>query len=480
MRRWPLKLKVGLYCATLTVLALVASAAIILPLIYHRQVQELDENLTDDQQEVFRSLEAAFGPNLQINKPVTLRVIPLQLRMRYVQLEGPNHDILFKSSNLRDSDLRELSPGIQTVRLFNRNCRVGTFQKGPLTLHIGTRLGTIEGMQEDLRSGFYVALPILAIFVFAGGLLLAHHALQPVTAMTAAAERISAQSPSERLPAPSGNDEISRLTVVLNQSFDRLQRAYDAAARFSADASHQLKTPIAVLRAGLDELRLCSQLPPDDKETVDVLLQQTRRLTTLVEDLLLLAQADAGRLRLDPAPLDLVPLLSVVVDDIEALSSDNNIQVVADYPPELFARADARRVKIILQNLGENAVKYNVPSGRIIVTGRRMGNFVTVSVANTGKEIPASQRDRLFERFNRAGMGENIKGHGLGLNIARELARAHGGDLVLVRSQDGWTEFMVRLPVTENPGVSGDIAAASASAVRPAAHSASSAVTTRP
>jgi signal transduction histidine kinase len=303
-------------------------------------------------------------------------------------------------------------------------------------------------MQEDLRFGFYLAVPILAVFVFFGGLLLARHALRPVSAMTSAAERISAQSPTERLPAPTGQDEISRLTVVLNQSFDRLQRAYDAAARFSADASHQLKTPIAVLRAGLDELRHCSQLSADDREIVDVLLQQTRRLTTLVEDLLLLAQADAGRLRLDPIRTDLAPLISELVDDLEALGAENQLSIVADLPSEIFAYADARRVKIVLQNLGENAVKYNIPQGQVIISARQSGSTVAVNVANTGHAIPPTYRDRLFERFNRAGMGENIKGHGLGLNIARELARAHGGDLLLVRSEEGWTEFMLRLPIS--------------------------------
>jgi signal transduction histidine kinase len=458
MKGWPLKLKVGLYCATLTVLALVASAVIMLPLIYHRQVEELDETLNEDSEEIFRSLEAAYGPKLEIRKPITQRVIPVTLRRRYIQLDSSEKPAVYKSTfNLKDYDLSHLAPGNHTVALFGKNCRIATFQRGPLTLHVGTRLGTIEGMQEDLRAGFFIAIPILAVFVFVGGLLLARHALHPVSAMTSAAERISAQSPTERLPAPTGKDEISRLTVVLNQSFDRLQRAYDAAARFSADASHQLKTPIAVLRAGLDELRHCAQLSVDDREIVDVLLQQTRRLTTLVEDLLLLAQADAGRLRLDPTRTNLVPLISELVDDLEALGAENQLSIVSDLPSEIFAHADARRVKIVLQNLGENAVKYNIPQGQVIISARQSGSTVTVHIANTGHAIPPAYRDRLFERFNRAGMGENIKGHGLGLNIARELARAHGGDLLLVRSEEGWTEFMLRLPVSEGTTKPADI-----------------------
>jgi signal transduction histidine kinase len=269
--------------------------------------------------------------------------------------------------------------------------------------------------------------------------------------MTNAAERIGANAPDERLPVPESRDEIMRLTLVLNASFDRLQRAYNSAARFSADASHQLKTPIAVLRAGLDELRCCGYLHPMERETVDTLVQQTRRLTTLVEDLLMLAQADAGRLKIDPQPLDLTPILSNLLDDTEALGEEKQLIVTLHAPAQLYAKGDPRRINIILQNLSENAVKYNRPQGKLRISARREGSWVYVTIANTGSTISALHRDRLFERFNRAGMGENIKGHGLGLNIARELARAHGGDLELVRSDGEWTEFALKLPAAEAP-----------------------------
>jgi len=446
MTRWPLKLKVGLYCAILVVAGLVATAAIMLPFIYKSQLQELDERLAGDAEELFRDLKNFAGAPVDATKPVNAKFIPIALRLRYIDLEGPNGEELYKSPNLRDADLRHVPPGLHTVELFSRKCRVGTFKSEPFTLHVGTRLGTIEGMQDDLRRAFYFALPIAGVVVFLGGLLLARQALHPITAMTAAAERISALKPEERLPMPRANDEIARLTRVLNESFDRLQRAYSSAARFSADASHQLKTPLSVLRAGLDELRSNCDLTPEQREIAGVLLQQTRRLTTLVEDLLLLAQADAGRLRLNPAPLDLVPVVDVLLDDLSALGAEQDLEIERDIPPELVARADGRRVKIILQNLGENAVKYNCPSGRIRLRGWRENGSVFLALANTGVPIPGEYWERLFDRFSRPGTGENIKGHGLGLNIARELAHAHGGDLRLARSDDQWTEFELRLP----------------------------------
>jgi signal transduction histidine kinase len=446
MSRWPLKLKVASYCALLAVLGLVGTAALLLPYIYNRQLAELDERLAEDAEELFRDLENFQGGPVDPTKPVSGKFVPVSLRLRYLDLEGPHGEELYRSPNLRGVDLRHVPPGMHTIQLFGRNCRVGTFQHGPFTLHLGTRLGTIEGMQEDLRQGLYYALPIAGALIFAGTFFLSWLALRPISAMTAAAERISVSTPTERLPVPKAQDELARLTLVLNASFDRLQRAYDAAARFSADASHQLKTPLAVLRAGLDELRADERLPAGQIETVKILLQQTRRLTTLVEDLLLLAQADSGRLKLEPAPVDLVRIVDTLVDDVEALGEARGLRVEKEIPAELTALADPRRVKIILQNLGENAVKYNRDGGVIRVRAWQENGGSLVSVANTGSPIPPEYVGRLFDRFNRAGQGENIKGHGLGLNIARELARAHGGDLRLARSDAEWTEFELRLP----------------------------------
>ena len=446
MSRLPLKLKVAIYSATLVVLGLVATALLLMPYIYNTQLAELDDRLAVDAEELFRDLENFPGTPLDPTKPIAAKFIPIALRFRYIDIEGPHGEELYNSANLRNNDLRAVPPGMHTIEIFGRNCRVGTFRKGPFTLHLGTRLGTIEAMQQDLQHGLLFALPIAGIGVFLGGLLLAARALRPVAAMTAAAESISTQRPEERLPMPKAHDEIARLTVVLNESFDRLQRAYKSAARFSSDASHQLKTPISVLRAGIDELRRDTILNTEQQEIADLLLQQTRRLTAIVEDLLLLAQADAGRLKLDSGPLDLAPVLAMLHDDLDTLGADRGLTVESEVPPKLVASADARRVEMILQNLGDNAMKYNREHGRIRLTARAENGSVFVAVANTGTPIPADQREGMFERFHRAGQAENIKGTGLGLNIARELARAHGGDLVLKRSDEAWTEFELRLP----------------------------------
>lgn len=445
MKAWPLKLKFGLYAAGLAYAAVVGFSLVLMPIIYHHQLDELDGQLKDNAEELFRDLENFTGAPKDYRKGFSERFIPVALRRRYMEIEGPEGQVLYRSPNLRGTDLTPQKEDLRTMVLFDRNVRVGTFRHGLLTLHIGTRLGTIEAMQEDLRIGLLWSLPVAALVVFSGGWLLARRALQPVADLTTAAEGIGVEHPTDRLPVPRSNDEIARLTVVLNASFDRLQKAYESAARFSADASHQLKTPVTVLRAGLESLRDTAYLQPPEQEEVLQLLKQTRRLTTLVDDLLLLAQVDAGRLKLEAQPLELEPLLQALGDDTGAACLTRGIGYEQSWADGAWVMGDARRISVILQNLAENAVKYCSAGGSVKLSAEAEAGLVRVQLSNSSPGIPEAERSRIFERFHRAGVGENIRGHGLGLNIARELARAQGGEVRLVRSDGGETVFELEL-----------------------------------
>jgi signal transduction histidine kinase len=445
MNAWPLKIKFGLYAAGLAYAAVVGFSLVLMPIIYHHQLNELDSQLKDNAEELFRDLENFTGAPKDYRKGFSERFIPVALRRRYMEIEGPEGQVLYRSPNLRGTDLAPQAEGLRTMVLFDRNVRLGTFRHGLLTLHIGTRLGTIEAMQDDLHIGLLWSLPVAALVVFSGGWLLARRALKPVGDLTTAAEGIGVDHPDERLPVPRSNDEIARLTVVLNASFDRLQKAYESAARFSADASHQLKTPVTVLRAGLESLRDAPYLKPPEQEEIQQLLKQTRRLTTLVDDLLLLAQVDAGRMKLEAQPLDLVPLLQALGDDTGVACLTRGIGYEQHWMDGARVLGDARRISVILQNLAENAVKYCSAGGSVKLSGEASADLVRVQVSNSSPAIPEAERSRIFERFHRAGVGENIRGHGLGLNIARELARAQGGEVRLVRSDGVETVFELEL-----------------------------------
>lgn len=255
--------------------------------------------------------------------------------------------------------------------------------------------------------------------------------------------------PVETLAVVSEQDraERERAEAALESTNRELQRS----ARFSADASHQLKTPVTVLRAGIDELLAREHLPPDVYDKLSALLHQTYRITSVIDDLLLLSRMDAGRLQIDFEPVNLSRLLEEWIDDLEALPDELHIELKTNFPPNLQIAGERRYISLIVQNLLENARKYNVAGGEICVYAREEGEFVILCVENTARPIPPAAREHIFERFHRGGMGENIPGHGLGLNLARELARLHGGDLRLVRSTETCTEFEVRFRAAKIP-----------------------------
>ena len=277
----------------------------------------------------------------------------------------------------------------------------------------------------------------------AGFLVLAFAASHLIAARLAA--------PVEKLAIDSAQDRAHRKRAeeTLASTHEELKRS----TRFSADASHQLKTPVTVLRVGLEQLLARENFPDDVYDELSALVHQTYRLTGVIEDLLLLSRMDAGRLRIDFSPVNLTQLVEEWLDDLGALPDAVEVGVTRDLPPTLQIASERRYASLIVQNLLENARKYNYPGGRIHVTARKEGDWVVLAVGNTGPPIPAKLQERIFERFARGSSSETVSGHGLGLNLARQLARLHGGDLYLVSSNEKWTEFAVRFQLAQDPAI---------------------------
>lgn len=248
--------------------------------------------------------------------------------------------------------------------------------------------------------------------------------------------------PVEKLAVDSAENlaHRTRAEAALETTSADLQRA----ARFSADASHQLKTPVTVLRAGLEELLVHDHLTPRECDEIAALIHQTYRLSGIIDDLLLLSRLDAGRLKIELSAVDLGRLIEASVDDLSALPDALGLVVETSFPAAIHIAGEKRYTALILQNLLENARKYNRPGGRIRIAARIEDNGVVLVISNTGRPIPPSSQSHIFERFHRGAVGENVPGYGLGLNLARELARLHGGDLQLTRSDETGTEFSVR------------------------------------
>ncbi|MEY3898563.1 MAG: hypothetical protein RLZZ214_4085 [Verrucomicrobiota bacterium] len=447
MRRLSLKVKVGVYAALLTMTALFAGVVVMMVTLYFYQISAIDEDLKGDAEELVWDIknfrDAPQDPRAQLDE----KFIPLDMRENYLVIEGPDGQVIYQSANLDRAGLPVEVGMNRTMNVAGHTTRVGAWRVEPYLVRVGARLNVIERLQKDLGVAFAAGLPAVGLVVFFGGLWLGRRAVAPVAELSSAAERISASNPAERLPLPAANDEIAKLTEVLNRSFDRLQTSYEAASRFSADASHQLKTPVTILRAGLDHLSRATDLSEAQAKEVSLLRQQTRRLTSLIEDLLLLAQADAGRVFLEREALDLKSLVQAASDDLQVLVEGKGITVEEDLPEALPVVADRRLVGMVVQNLVENAAKYTPDGGLVRIVGIREHGWRVVRISNTGPGISAEDRELIFERFRRgSAVGGSVRGHGLGLNIARELLLAHGGELRLNSSEPGWIEFELRLP----------------------------------
>src|SRR5216117_456395 len=238
-----------------------------------------------------------------------------------------------------------------------------------------------------------------------------------------------------------------RAEAALASTAEELERS----TRYSADASHQLKSPVTVFRLGLESLLAREDLKPEVYEELSALLHQTHRLTHVIDDLLLLSRMDAGHLEIASTPVNLSQLVDEWLDDLNALADSVDVQIEKKLPADLYVAGERQYTSLIVQNLLENARKYNRPGGRIRVSACDNGSGVVLTVGNTGCTIPPGEN--IFERFHHSSTPSAVSGHGIGLNLARELARLHGGDLRLIRSENDWTEFEVRFPAVD--GVNG-------------------------
>src|SRR5215472_3758304 len=229
-----------------------------------------------------------------------------------------------------------------------------------------------------------------------------------------------------------------RAEAALASTAEELERS----TRYSADASHQLKSPVTVLRVGVESLLAREDFRPEVYEELSGLLHQTHRLTGVIDDLLLLSRMDAGHLQIASTPVNLSQLIDEWLDDLGALPDSPDVKIEKEFPAGLFVAGEKQYTSLIVQNLLENARKYNRAGGRIRVSARANGRNVVLTIGNNGRTIPPGEN--IFERFHHSSSPAAASGHGIGLNLARELARLHGGELRLVRSENDWTEFEVR------------------------------------
>lgn len=327
-----------------------------------------------------------------------------------------------------------------------RHWRIGLASAGDARVAVAIDIASINVEMKAIRAAFLVALPVCLILMGLGAWMVSHRALLPLRKLTAVARRVTAEGLDQRIPSEGEDREHQELIEVFNGMLERLERGFKQAQRFSADAAHELKTPLAILQGQIERAIQNADDGSVAQAELSSILDEVRRLSSISRKLLLLSQADAGRLRLHLEPFNLSKALLDLIEDTAMLAP--HLLVSAEIEPDLMVSADSALLPQVLHNLISNAIKYNVPHGWIRLQAHLRADRVEILVSNSSEGIPQADRVLLFERFYRARSIRNgaVEGVGLGLSVSREIARAHGGDLTLQPESEQMVEFSLCLP----------------------------------
>jgi signal transduction histidine kinase len=295
---------------------------------------------------------------------------------------------------------------------------------------------------------FMYGAPTLALLLV-GGWFLMRRTLAPVAAVTEAAERVHSDNLSERLPRTHNGDELDRLAGVLNAMLARLEGSFSRIREFTLHASHELKTPLTIMRGDIEQLLDRSHCPAEERELLAGHLDEIQRLAQIVDNLTLLAKADAGMVALEHEDVRLDELVREAFDDAGVLGARLGLKVELGHCEQVAVCGDRHRLRQVMLNLVDNAVKYNEPNGTVTLELRRSGEQAVVTLTNTGPGIAPEQLSHVFDRFFRgdAARRPRADGCGLGLSIAQWVITAHGGRIQLAPGPNGLTTATVKLPL---------------------------------
>jgi len=319
-------------------------------------------------------------------------------------------------------------------------------------VEFGQLLDPIESMLNHLLLQLVLGLPLAVLIITGGGYLLVRRALTPVEQITRAAERITQHNLSERLPIAQTGDEMERLSISLNRMIARLDDAFQNSKRFVADASHELRTPLTILRGELENMAEDPSKDAEWRERAASLLEEAVHLTKIVEQLFTLSRLDAGEAQSEWSSFDLSELAKTTADQLSLLAEDKEISISCDAEQPMLVEGDRVRLKQVIVNLLDNAIKYTPKKGAIKLRVHGINGHVFLEVEDNGIGIPSKALPHIFERFyrvdqTRANASESA---GLGLSIVKSICAAHGAE-VDASSVPGYGScFSVRLPLSKN------------------------------
>lgn len=462
MRSFRLQLAVRFALTMLAILVAVGAAAVVsLRIILARQ---LDETLLQLAEVEARAGASATGPSFRFHEGVFLAGSSLRSSelTRYAELWTAEGVPVVRSANLGEHDLplpaaamaeaKRGTIGLATHRWEGAPYRTLVYPLGLLGAAHGSHFLQVTAPLEPLRAtvwrfGLFTALLALlgTAGAFVGAWLFAGLATRPAQEIAAQAEAIEAGTLSARITAHAEVTEYGRLVAVLNAMLDRLDRAFQAQRRFVADASHELRSPLTVLKGDIDVALRRERTPEEYRAALESSREEVDRMTALAENLLTLARTDAGLPPDQLRPVDLPEVARRAVEHARAAAAEAGVELTLESAPAA-TRGDFGLLERAVGNLVENAVKYSPRGARVEVRCRSTEGAATVEVEDSGPGIPSEHALHVFERFYRTDPARSRgAGAGLGLPIARAIAEAHGGRLELVRAAPG-ALFRLKLP----------------------------------
>ena len=461
----PLRVRLTLWYGSALALVLIIFSVVLYAMTARNLRDAVDESLEDTATIAVRSLEErGFLPLL--NERELLSQFPELARIdKFFQIFSPSGTITISSPNIKHHDVPLSRTALETAfsghSIFEsakypnepplRVISVPIMYRGNLLyiVQVGTSMETVGETLHRFLILLLVAMPIALAVSLAGGWFLAGRALRPVDEITLAAQRIAAGDLTQRLGMPPAQDEIGRLAATFNNMIGRLDASFRQIRQFTSDASHELRTPLTVMK-GETDLILRRPRPLEDYKTVlESNLEEIDRMTRIVDELLFLSRADMGEVKMDALPVVLEALVEDVHRQARLLGHDRNIEVVLGTVVPLVVQGDDLRLRELLLNLVENAMKYSHPGGKVEIALLRERQEARLSITDHGIGIAPDDHKRIFQRFFRTDVARahTKKGTGLGLAICAWIADLHRGRVEVQSELGQGSTFTVVLPL---------------------------------
>jgi signal transduction histidine kinase len=387
----------------------------------------------------FRELRALLGGSPGLTAEEVARRIRRDAEndtaFYFVQVHAERGEILFRSANLGAAVLPDLSgrelhwtvelPGIGPVH-------TSEFHDGALHVQVASPLAPVRRLLEDYFEVAALLMIGVAALSVALGYAFSRITLRPLRAIEATANRIRSDNLSERIPVHPGDDEVASLTRLLNQMFDRLQASFEQVRRFAADVSHEVKTPLALIRLNAEKMRPRLAADAEASAALSDILEEIEQINQVTDRLLFLAKTESGALQPTLRPVAPPALLAPLAEDAQVLAADRGVRFALARDEAGEIRADPELLRQMLLNLVANAVSVSPPGGLVTLSSRPIAGGWELEVTDEGPGLEAEKLARLFERFVRfeaPGGGQVRTGHGLGLAICKSIAELHGGSI---------------------------------------------------